>query len=98
MAGCTTLMPAPRHSNPIITGASPNPKGVKKLRLLGCPPLNQPARSVLTCQRMEPGVLNGLSEIWREKPDLVLLTCIGFSLFVFLVVDAWRFRHLRRHR
>lgn len=47
---------------------------------------------------MDQSILSGLQELWRERPETVLLVCSGFSLFVFLVVDAWRLKHkgLRR--
>jgi hypothetical protein len=34
--------------------------------------------------------------LWESKPGAVLLLLLGFFVFVFLVVDAWR--HKRRHK
>jgi hypothetical protein len=45
---------------------------------------------------MDQSLMGSLQEIWRERPDLILLLCAGFSLFVFLVVDAWRHKQTRK--
>ena len=39
---------------------------------------------------------NSIQQLWENKPGAVVLLVLGFVVFVFLVVDAWR--HKRHHR
>lgn len=34
--------------------------------------------------------------VWRNQPAAIILLVLGFLIFVFLVVDAWR--HKRRRK
>jgi hypothetical protein len=36
-----------------------------------------------------------LHQIWRNKPEVVILLVLGLAGFLYLVVDTWRHR---RHR
>jgi len=40
-------------------------------------------------------VTSSIQQLWENKPGVVVLLILGFVVFVFLVVDAWR--HKRRH-
>ncbi len=45
---------------------------------------------------MQPSDLaNSIQQLWERKPGAVVLLVLGFVVFVFLVVDAWRHK---RHR
>ena len=35
-------------------------------------------------------IFKTLRMLWDEKPIVVILLGLGFTVFVFLVVDAWR--------
>ena len=37
-----------------------------------------------------------LQQLWDNKPGAVVLLILGFVVFIFLVVDAWR--HKRRKK
>ena len=37
-----------------------------------------------------------LHQLWEKKPGALVLLVLGFVVFVFLVVDAWR--HKRRKK
>jgi hypothetical protein len=37
-----------------------------------------------------------LQSLWQNKPGVVILLAVGFVVFVYLVVDAWR--HKRRRK
>jgi hypothetical protein len=39
---------------------------------------------------------SSVSELWEKKPGAVMLLVLGFAVFVFVVVDAWR--HKRRRK
>jgi hypothetical protein len=39
---------------------------------------------------------HSIQQLWDSKPGAVLLLVLGFVVFVFLVVDAWR--HKRRDK
>jgi hypothetical protein len=41
-------------------------------------------------------IFRSLRLLWENKPVAVLLLVMGFFVFVFLVVDAWR--HKRRRK
>jgi hypothetical protein len=41
-------------------------------------------------------ILKTLRMLWGEKPLVVVLLGLGFTVFIFLVIDAWR--HKRRSR
>jgi hypothetical protein len=36
--------------------------------------------------------------LWEQKPGAVVLLILGFLVFLFLVIDAWRHKKRRRHR
>ncbi len=40
--------------------------------------------------------MDGLEQLWQNRPGAMVLLALGFLVFVFLVVDAWR--HKRRRR
>ncbi|HWX22863.1 MAG TPA: hypothetical protein VN578_23420 [Candidatus Binatia bacterium] len=42
------------------------------------------------------GISRAIRQVWDNKPGAVVLLFLGFCVFVFVVVDAWR--HKRRHR
>ena len=43
--------------------------------------------------------LGGLEQLWEYKPGALVLLVLGFIVFIFLVVDAWRHKGgRRRHR
>ncbi len=39
-----------------------------------------------------------LQLLWQNRPGAVVLFILGFFVFVFLVVDAWRHKHRRKRR
>jgi hypothetical protein len=41
----------------------------------------------------------GFHLLWEHKPGAIVLLLLGFFVFIFLVVDAWRHkkRHKKRH-
>jgi len=39
-----------------------------------------------------------LKVLWEQKPGAVVLLILGFLVFLFLVIDAWRHKQRRRHR
>jgi hypothetical protein len=41
-------------------------------------------------------MIRNVKQIWELNPGAVVLLTLGFLVFIFLVVDAWR--HKRRHR
>jgi len=41
-------------------------------------------------------VLKGLQQVWENRPGVVVLMVLGFLVFVFLVVDARRFKRRRK--
>jgi len=44
-------------------------------------------------------VANSLQQLWENRPGALVLLVLGFVVFVFLVVDAWRHkRHRKRDR
>jgi hypothetical protein len=51
----------------------------------------------LNCDKMDLSELTkSCQQLWEKKPGVFLLLILGFVVFVFLVVDAWR--HKRRRR
>ncbi len=34
--------------------------------------------------------------LWENKPQVIVLLIVGFLVFVFVVVDAWRHRRRRK--
>ena len=40
--------------------------------------------------------MDNLQQLWDNKPGAVILLILGFIVFLFLVVDAWR--HKRRNK
>jgi hypothetical protein len=46
---------------------------------------------------MHSDLASGIQQLWERKPGAVILLVLGFVVFVFLVVDAWRHkRHKKR--
>jgi hypothetical protein len=46
---------------------------------------------------MQPSDLaSSFQQLWERKPGAVVLLVLGFVVFVFLVVDAWR--HKRKDK
>ena len=43
-----------------------------------------------------PENFKGLQVLWQQKPGAVVLLVLGFFVFVFLVVDAWRHKRKRK--
>jgi hypothetical protein len=45
------------------------------------------------------GLISSFKDVWDNKPYLVVAVAIGFLIFLFVVIDAWRHRrhHPRRH-
>ena len=43
-------------------------------------------------------IASSLRQLWENKPGTVVLLAVGFFVFVFLVVDAWRHKRKRRRR
>jgi len=44
------------------------------------------------------GIASSFQQIWDSQPGTVLLFALAFGLFLFIVVDTWRFKHgHRRH-
>ena len=41
-------------------------------------------------------LMNGIKQIWENRPGVILLVALGFLVFVYIVVDAWR--HKQRHK
>jgi len=41
-------------------------------------------------------VVTGIQKVWEDRPGVLLLLALGFVVFVFLVVDAWRFKRRRK--
>jgi hypothetical protein len=41
-------------------------------------------------------IVKGFQLLWEHQPGALVLLILGFVVFVFLVVDAWR--HKRRRR
>jgi hypothetical protein len=41
-------------------------------------------------------ISRSFQELWEAKPGAVVLLILGFVVFVFLVLDAWR--HKRRRK
>ena len=44
---------------------------------------------------MHSDLASSIQQLWETKPGAVILLVLGFVVFVFLVVDAWRHK---RHR
>lgn len=42
-------------------------------------------------------IARSFQQLWENKPGAVVLLVLGFVVFVFLVVDAWRHKR-RRHK
>jgi hypothetical protein len=38
----------------------------------------------------------GFRELCESKPGTIVLLCLGFILFLYLVVDTWRHRRRRK--
>jgi hypothetical protein len=36
-----------------------------------------------------------LTEIWREKPMIIVMLAVGFAVFLFVVIDAHRHKKRR---
>ena len=45
-----------------------------------------------------PEIWKSLQGLWEQKPGAVVLLILGFFVFVYLVVDAWRHKHKRKRR
>lgn len=41
-------------------------------------------------------ILSGLKLIWDTKPGALVLLALGFIVFLFLVIDAWRLKRRRK--
>jgi hypothetical protein len=41
---------------------------------------------------MDSGMMNGIKQIWENKPGVLVLLALGFIVFIVVVLDA------RRHR
>ena len=41
---------------------------------------------------------SSLQTLWETKPGALVLLVLGFVVFVFLVVDAWRHKRHRKKR
>jgi hypothetical protein len=41
-------------------------------------------------------VSRSFQQLWENKPGALMLLAVGFLVFLFLVVDAWR--HKRRRK
>ena len=41
-------------------------------------------------------IASSFRQLWEKKPGAMVLLALGFVVFVFLVVDAWR--HKRRSK
>jgi hypothetical protein len=39
-----------------------------------------------------------LSQLWEDRPGILVLLVLGGIVFLFLVADAWRHKHRNRHR
>jgi hypothetical protein len=39
---------------------------------------------------------SNFQQIWDKQPGMVLLLGLAFVLFLFIVVDTWRFKHSHR--
>jgi len=48
--------------------------------------------------RMNSDSSSFLSELWREKPIVIVLAMGGMILFVLLVIDTYRHRKRRKDR
>ncbi|SPE59217.1 hypothetical protein SBV1_3030015 [Verrucomicrobia bacterium] len=42
-------------------------------------------------------IARSFEQLWDKKPGAVVLLVLGFVVFIFLVVDAWRHKR-RRHK
>jgi hypothetical protein len=40
----------------------------------------------------------GFHLLWEHKPGAIILLGLGFFVFVFVVVDAWRHKRRRKQR
>ncbi len=40
----------------------------------------------------------GFRTVWENQPTMVVLSLVGFLVFVFLVVDVWVLKRRRRRR
>ena len=43
-------------------------------------------------------ISKSVSVLWEQKPGAVVLLVLGFFVFIFLVVDAWRHKHRGQKR
>jgi len=41
-------------------------------------------------------LIQGFRLLWENKPWTCVLFCLGFILFLYLVVDTWRHRRRRK--
>ena len=41
-------------------------------------------------------IARNLQQLWENKPRAVVLLIVGFGIFIYLVIDAWR--HKRRRK
>ena len=41
-------------------------------------------------------VARAFRQLWESKPGTIVLLCLGFVLFLFLVIDTWRHRRGRK--
>lgn len=40
--------------------------------------------------------LKSFQVLWQQKPGAVVLLVVGFLIFIFLAVDAWRYKRRRK--
>ena len=43
-------------------------------------------------------LLSNLETLWEHNPGAIALLAVGFLIFLFLVVDAWRHKRHHKHR
>lgn len=41
-------------------------------------------------------IASDFARIWENRPGVVILLGLGFLIFLFVVVDAWRHKHRKR--
>ena len=41
-------------------------------------------------------ISRGFEQMWENRPGAVVLLALGFMVFVFIVVDAWRQKRRRK--
>jgi hypothetical protein len=43
-------------------------------------------------------ISNSVRQIWEDRPDIVALLVLGFAVFGYVVLDAWRYRQRDKHK